>query len=113
MDNLENDIISELSKGPLSTTDLADVIGRSRNIVYRKCIRMKKSGILNSELEPGKRRLFYCPLTGEVLTSDNYDDIMRLIEESDDEDAVLIPFYPNVCVWSLSEKGMNSVQQPK
>lgn len=113
MNDLENDIISALSKGSLSTTDLATAIGRNRSTVYRKCMQMENVMILTSELVQSERRLFYCPLAEEVLTSDNYDEIMQLIKESDDEDAVLVPFYPKNRVWSLSKKNIIFVPQSK
>ena len=99
MNGLEDDIIEVLRGGPLSTGALADEVGANRGSVYRTCTRMERDGILTSDLKRSNKRLFYCPLTGEVLTSDNYDEIMELIEHSDDENAVLLPFYPKVRVW--------------
>lgn len=102
MNSLDDEIIEVLKNGPRSTKDLANATVANPHTVYSHCKLMEKNGILSSSLEESKKTLFFCPLTGEVLTSDNYEELMKLIKDSDEDEAVLIPFHPQVRVWYLS-----------
>lgn len=102
LNELENSILSALGGGSLSTKALANAVGANRSIVYNTCKRLETRGLLTSTKGQSDQRLFFFPLTGEILNSENYENIMQMIKESDDPDASVIPFYPEVRIWSLA-----------
>lgn len=80
MNDIEENIIRGLEEEALSTSELADLIGEERNVVYRKCRRMEEKGILDSHIEKSDKLLFYCPLVETVLTGFNYKEIIWLLK---------------------------------
>lgn len=66
--------------GPLSTHDLAEIVGEDRSKVYRRLIRMHKlfdeeeasRGWIETDLADSPRPLYLFPTTGDVLTETNH-----------------------------------------
>jgi Winged helix-turn-helix DNA-binding len=101
-------ILFALLDGPLATPELADRVGAERSPVAYRCKRLEeKFGLLTSDLDKSDRKIFFFPVTGEVMTRANHDRIMAIIarmkaENPDDPDAQVLPFHPDVRVWELT-----------
>ena len=62
----------------MTTGQLAGRIGADREAVYRECRRLERQGRLASVQRRGARRVFFYPMTREVVTSANYDRVKEL-----------------------------------
>lgn len=67
--------------GRLTTRELAMKLGADREQVYQRCKRLEKDGRLTSELVmTGEKRIYFFPMTREVVTAENYERIEHLNE---------------------------------
>lgn len=76
LDEIDREITALLARdGPLSTREVADRVGISRATAYRRCRKLEKSNGVTSQLVPSDHPLYFFPVTGDVLTSANYQDL--------------------------------------
>jgi|GEM_PF-4730622 len=76
-------ILTHLSQAtkPVSTGELAQGLDLSTRQVYAICRRFEKKGYLASEVKPSEKRVFFAPLTGEVVHARNYDRVDTLYKK--------------------------------
>jgi len=71
------EMISEEKKPP-STREIADELEYDINKIYGICHSFERKGYAKKEKVKGERAVFFTPITGEVVTSINYERIYSL-----------------------------------
>lgn len=65
-----------------TTPELNAAAGLDRRRAYDRCKRMeRKIGLLRSEARRSESFVYFFPVTGQVLSAGNYDEIQRVIED--------------------------------
>lgn len=67
--------------GPQRTTSLAKILNEDRDKVYRCCKRLEKQGRVISYWLSGSKRLFFFPVTGEIVHRGNYTRCQHEIKQ--------------------------------
>ena len=94
-------VIRVLAEGPHTTASLASAVDASRGQAYGDCRLLEGLGWVESELEKGPVKLFYCPQCHKVVTDEDYQGCV----------GELRPFYPLVRCWRLTTTGRSILEK--
>lgn len=100
-----------LRKGDEYTTkEIAYKIGRSRSSCYAVCRLLEKKTLLKSKKRVGGR-IFWDPVTEQIMTKDNHDEIMEAREEALEEEGEIEPIvqFPYYVKWWLFNQNWKMV----
>lgn len=79
---LPGEIIEVLKKeGPLTSSDLAEHLREDARYVTILCEQLEEEGWLVRGNKKAEKRLFFTPLTGEVVHGGNFERVQRLLRE--------------------------------
>jgi hypothetical protein len=79
---LPGEIIEVLKdEGPLTSSALAERLREDARYVAILCQQLAEEGWLVRDKKAEKKRLFFTPVTGEVVHGGNYDRLQRLLRE--------------------------------
>jgi hypothetical protein len=66
----------------MTTANVRDVLGRDSRNVYRRCRRLESQiGLLRSARRKSDRKLYFFPVTGQVLSHTNHGQIGRVLSD--------------------------------
>ena len=75
----------------LTTEELAHKLGLNSGQVYQVCRRLENKGYFTSEIKDSEKRVFFAPLTGEVVHAGNFQRLDVLYKNLD---AIVAEFSP-------------------